>query len=178
MPKNKEMQSNPEVANLLSEFQIYSEARLSFLRTLQRGTSCRDPLAEFSEVLVAKLLHGTFPSSRTQKGYDLILKHDGGEEKERHVQVKYLANPPGQWINWHTIDFKWECDAYALVLFENMKLLSVLVFSKDTLKEVCRKLGKRHPNQDRTLQFTKRNYEMIIKDKFEFEGIGVKVFIF
>ena len=52
-------------------------------------TSNRDPLAEFSERLVAALLSGALAPNRVQAGYDVTLPVGGT------VQVKYLADPEG-----------------------------------------------------------------------------------
>ena len=81
------------VSELLDAFRVYADARLKFLSQIGRGASCRDPLAEFSEVLVACLLNAKPADSRVQKGYDPIRPNG------RRVQVKYLANPQHPWVN-------------------------------------------------------------------------------
>jgi hypothetical protein len=65
------LQSTSIITFLLTNFQTYSEARRLFLEQLELPTSCRDPLSEFSEMLVAALLNANLADSRVQKDYDL-----------------------------------------------------------------------------------------------------------
>lgn len=65
----------------------YARGRLAMLTALDLDGSNRDPLSEFSERLVRDLVGGVFPTSRVQRGYDVI-----GPDN-RKIQVKYLANP-------------------------------------------------------------------------------------
>jgi hypothetical protein len=160
------------VIELLSQFQTYSKARSQFLEQLNLSKSCRDPLAEFSEILVGKILNATLADSRVQKGYDLIRPN------QRLVQVKYLLNPSRVWINEHPIKFPLMVDEYALVIFVSLQLESVLVFQRETLNQVCSLLAKAHPNQDTTLQFTRRNYKTILAEKSKFEELGLEIYQF
>lgn len=75
----------PSISVELGPFHEYMQARCEFLKSVECSTSCRDPLAEFSEWLVAQLLSATFAASRVQKGFDVIRQNG------RQVQVKYLA---------------------------------------------------------------------------------------
>ena len=160
------------VVGLLSQFQIYSKVRSQFLEQLTLSKSCRDPLAEFSEILVGKILNATLADSRVQKGYDLIRPN------QRLVQVKYLLNPSRVWINEHLIKFPSMVDEYALVILVALQLEAVLVFQRETLSQVSFLLAKAHPNQDTTLQFTRRNYETILSEKSKFEKLGLEVYRF
>lgn len=160
------------VIDLLARFQIYSNSRKLLLEQLGIPNSCRDPFAEFSEILVANLLYATIADSRVQKDYDLI-RPDG-----RFVQVKYLSNPTGKWINEHTIIFPDSIQEYALVIFEALQVKAVLVFSKDTIGRVCTIFNKKHKNQERTLQLTKANYLSVISEKSRFEELGLELFLF
>ncbi|TDA69365.1 MAG: hypothetical protein D9V47_05535 [Clostridia bacterium] len=90
---------NTDAGSLIKYFQEYWRARLALLERLGCPHSNRDPLAEFSERLVASLLGGRLAESRVEKGYD-VLRPDSGR-----VQVKYLANPDGTWVNGHTVRF-------------------------------------------------------------------------
>ena len=171
MSENKNPFSS-SVVELLSQFQIYSKARSLFLEELNLSKSCRDPLAEFSEIFVGKILNATLADSRVQKGYDLIRPN------QRLVQVKYLLNPSRVWINEHTIIFPSMVDEYALVIFVALQLKAVIIFQRETLSQVCSLLAKAHPNQDTTLQFTKRNYETILSEKSKFEKLGLEVYQF
>lgn len=154
---------------LIEAFQGYSDARITFLEKLGCSGSNRDPLAEFSERLVAVLIDGRLAESRVQKGYDVI-----GQNGEK-IQVKYLANPEGKWINEHDIRFSAELNCYALVFFEKLQLTAVLLFSKVGLAEVCRNLEKRHPGQDISLQLTQCNYRQILSNIELFNAHGVHV---
>jgi len=165
-------QCDDHISTLLKALHTYSEARTLFLSQIGRGGSCRDPLAEFSEILVGYLLRAVPAGSRVQKGYDLV-KPNG-----RHIQVRYLANPKGKWVNEHVVDFTSGCDEYALVIFVALQLQSALVFQRETIGEVCALLGKRHPNQRITLQFTQRNYEAIIKEPSRYQALGVIIYQF
>lgn len=169
MTQSQNSFSSNVVDELVSQFQNYSKSRSRFLEQLHLSKSCRDPLAEFSEVLVGKLLNATFADSRVQKGFDLV------KPNRRLVQVKYLCNPSGNWINEHLIKFPDSVDEYALVIFVSLQLESVLVFQRETLGQVCALLGKAHPNQDITLQFTRRNYEKILSEKSKFEKLGLEI---
>lgn len=154
---------------LLKAFAAYRAARLKFLHQIGRPTSNRDPLAEFSECLVALLLGGTLAGSPVQKDYDVI-----GPDGQR-IQVKYLANPRGYWVNEHHVQFHGEMDAYAIVLFEELEPTHVIVFQREGLEEVGRRLGKRHSNQSSSLRLTRRNVHTILENTSEFEQLRVKV---
>jgi hypothetical protein len=159
------------VDDLLEALGAYRAARTVILDVLGIPSSNRDPLAEFSERIVAALLGGVLAPNRVQTGYDITLT-DG-----RTVQVKYLANPGGPWVNEHHIRSLAGVDHYAVVIYEAFKLKAVLVFPAD-LTDVCARLGKRHPRQESELQLTRRNYEAICKDLDTYEQYGVQVFTF
>src|SRR5574340_1273161 len=155
-----------DVVELLSQFGAYAQIRAQFLRQVDRTESCRDPFTEFSEILVAKLLGATIAGSRVQEGYDLIRPN------KRFVQVKSLCNPNQTWTNEHHIQFPDGVDDYALVVFAAFQLEAVLIFPRETLGQVCALLGKAHPNQEATLQFTQRNYKAVLTKSCEFEKLG------
>lgn len=161
---------NPSLERLLNAFDQYRYARLQFMRSLGCPASNRDPLAEFSERLVATLVGGQLAASRVQKGYDVV-----GPQGER-IQVKYLANPPGRWVNEHHLRFTADMDQYALVLFENLDAKAVVIFPQATLSQVGQALGKRHPHQDRTLQLTQHNWQQILASPESFARLGVKIY--
>lgn len=155
---------------LLEALAAYRLSRRAFLGTLGCDGSNRDPLAEFSEHLVAALLGGQLAHSRVQKGFDLTTP-DGGR-----VQVRYLANPRNRWVNEHLVDFRGDCDRYALVAFEDLEPRAVVVFSKETIGDVCRVLGKRHSHQSSYLQLTQRNFTHLLKERARFGTLGVEVY--
>lgn len=159
-----------ETSELINSFTEYRDCRLRLVRSLDIGISHRDPLSEFAEVLVAKMVGGDLARNRVQKGWDILT-----DTKER-VQVKYLANPSrGSWMNWHTIvkDDGW--DWYALVVYLDLLPRAVYFFPNDDFTEVCKALGKRHGDQDCTLQFTKTNHQAISADPEKYEKLGMKV---
>ena len=157
--------------SILQAYGAYREARLRLLREIECEASNRDPLAEFSERLVAAMLKGKLASNRVQPGYDLIAQT--GER----VQVKYLANPSVGWVNEHHVHFGHpECDSYALVFFEDLLPLAVIVFPRATISGVCSALSKRHPNQELGLQLTRRNFLQILGDEDRFTALGLRVF--
>lgn len=161
---------NADAGLLLQYFQEYRRARLALLERLGCPHSNRDPLAEFSERLVASLLGGRLAESRVEKGYDVVLP-DGGR-----VQVKYLANPTGTWVNGHTIRFTADMEAYAVVFFVDLQPTTVLIFPREGCAAVAAALGKRHPAQETTLQLTQRNYEQILRQHDRFTALGVDIF--
>ena len=110
---------------------------------------------------------GALATSRVQKGHDLVT------ETGETVQVKYLANPEGTWVNEHPVDFRGGCDRYALLIVEALDAKALVVFSREGLAGVCSELGKRHPNQELTLQFTRANYQAIATRPERFEPFGV-----
>lgn len=152
---------------LLTALRSYRAARREFLSYLGCDGSNRDPLAEFSERIAHAVLGGTLATSRVQKGYDLVT--EAGEK----VQVKYLANPADAWVNEHDVDFGGGCDRYALLIVEALDAKALLVFSKDGIKDVCSELKKIHPNQDRLLKLTRRDYLALAASPERFEQFGV-----
>jgi len=156
---------------LLDALEVYQPARQAFLGTLRLPASNRDPLAEFSEQLVCALLAGSLAASRVQPGHDLTLSDD------RRVQVRYLANPGGTWVNEHLVHRIPGVHLYALVIFEAFAVVGVLVFPTDGLAPICTALGKQHPHQQEQLQFTRRNWHTIRDDPTRFENLGMRVWL-
>lgn len=159
----------PRWVALREAFKRYSQGRAELLEAIGVRGSNRDPLAEFSERLVAALLDGEMASNRVQRGWDVLA---GG----RHVQVRYLANPADGWINEHHVQMTDDLDDYAIVFFEALLPISVVVLSKERLVEINSMLGKRHPRQDVTLQLTRVNYRQLLAERDRFSTVGVRVF--
>lgn len=86
--------------DLLRALRDYRTARRALLEVLGCTASNRDPLAEFAERLAAVLLGGTMAKNRVQRGWDVMTPTG------RRVQVRYLANPSGEWVNGHQVDFR------------------------------------------------------------------------
>jgi hypothetical protein len=158
-------------AALLHALDAYRPARQAFLRVLNLPDSNRDPFAEFSEHLVHALMGGVLARSRVQAGHDLVLLDD------QKVQVRYLANPGHRWVNEHRVYRIPGVELYALVLFEAFGVAGVLVFPTDGLAAICAALGKRHPNHDEQLQFTRSNWWAIRDDADRFRGLGMRVWL-
>lgn len=152
------------VATLLAAHDAYRPARERFFTALGKSTSNRDPLAEFSEQLVTALMRGLSAGSRIQPA-------------NCRVQVRYLANPPGVWINEHLVQRIPGVPLNALVLFENFVIVGVLVFPTDNLARICAALGKRHGRQHETLQFTRRNWHTVRSDAPRFRKLGMRVWL-
>lgn len=160
---------------LREAFTSYARGRQQLLDAIGVGVSNRDPLSEFSEHLIAVLLDGQLATNRVQRGWDLTTPSG------RRVQVKYLANPGGgaAWINGIAISFGSgpdEADDFAVVFFEALLPVSVVVFAREQLLEVCVRLKKRHPNQEQTLQLTQANYQRLLAERDAFAPLGVRVF--
>ena len=159
----------PAAPVLLDALSQYRRARLAFLDALRTGTSNRDPIAEFSERLVASLYGGTLAESRVQKGHD--VETPGGER----VQVKYLANPPGAWINGHVVTVLPDVERYDVVLFEDLWPTAVLSFPLARLGAIAAELRKRHGDTDRMLQLTRANVAQLLKERAAFEAQGMRI---
>lgn len=160
---------------LREAFTAYARGRQQLLDAIGVGVSNRDPLSDFSEHLVAALLDGQLATNRVQRGWDLTTPSG------RRVQVKYLANPGGgaAWINGIAISFGSgpdEPDDFAVVFFDALLPVSVVAFAREQLLEVCVRLKKRHPNQERTLQLTQANYQRLLAERGDFAPHGVRVF--
>jgi hypothetical protein len=109
---------------------------------------------------------GTLAESRVQRGWDIVTTD------RAHVQVRHLTNPSGHWVNEHLADFRTgESDKYALVIFEDLIPIAVLIFHRLTLARVGGWLGKRHSNQEVTLQLTRRNYSQLLARRSESAGM-------
>ena len=158
-----------QAERLLAALAGYRQGRRRLLASLGCPASNRDPLAEFSERLVAVLLGGTLAASRVQKGHDLVTS--AGET----IQVRYLANTSAAWVNEHTVSFNQHLDRYALVIFEDFDPKAVLVFPREAMGAICAMLGKRHPNQARTLQLTHRNYQQLLIERERFAQSGMNI---
>ncbi len=160
-----------KVSELVEALENYREARLKLLAMLGLPHSNREPLAEWSEHLVAALLDGELAKSPVQPGWDLTTP--AGEK----VQVRFLANRaglPGSWVNEHRVIIPPGVDRYAVVVFEALRPLTVLIFPAD-LKVINEKLKKRSKNQGSVLELTRANYLEILQNRVAFEELGVRV---
>lgn len=158
-----------QLAELITAFATYRSARQQLLQLLARPASNRDPLAEFSEALMAHLTGGMLAASPVQKGYDVITPEG------KHMQVKYLANGAGPWVNEHPIKITSDMDCYAVVIFINLQPSTAIVFPPH-LTAICERLGKRHNgDHDTTLTLTQRNYYTLLAETSDFEALGVQV---
>jgi hypothetical protein len=156
-----------DLGTLLAALGTYRAARKEFLSALGCQGSNRDPFAEFAEHVALAVVGGEMAKSRVQKGWD-FTDTDG-----RRVQVRYLANPDGRWVNEHLVDFRGEgCDRYALVLFEALDLVGIVVFEREAIAQLGAALKKRHPGQGEMLQFTAANFRSIAAEPERFAALG------
>jgi hypothetical protein len=165
--------SGRRVGELLGALNEYQAARQRLLKVLGPRQSNRDPLAEFAEHFVAALMGGCVAASPIQARWDVQLP-DGAK-----VQVKYLANSApgtGAWINEHVVRSAPGVEWYALVIIEGFQVSGVTAFPA-VLAPVCRALGKRHPNQDTTLQFGRRNWLAVAGNPDPFRALGLRVWL-
>ena len=94
---------------------------------------------------------------------------------EGAVQVRTLSNTGADtWVNEHPIHTVDGVDRYALVVFEDLTVSAVLVFPAD-LTMVGTHLGKRHGDQETTLQLTRRDFSRLITDRAAAQAAGVRV---
>lgn len=167
------MTSSPNrerVAELCAALDTYRPARQRMLAVLGLGVSNRDPLAEWAEHLVAALTGGVLASSRVQAAYDLTTPNG------LRMQIRYLANPGVAWVNEHHVRNLPGADRYALVLFEAFTATAVLIFPPD-LTAIGAAMGKRHPHQGETLQFTRRNWWSVREDPDRYRELGMTVWL-
>lgn len=164
------MADRPDWRQLRNAFERYARGRAELLEAIGVAGSNRDPLAEFSERLVAALLDGELASNRVQRGWDVMA---GG----RRVQVKYLANASDEvWVNEHHVHVTADMDDYAIVFFEALLPVSAIVFPCDGLQDIGAELGKKHPNQAATLQLTRVNYRQLMAERDRFAELGVRIY--
>jgi hypothetical protein len=160
----------PSWEELRDAFGRYAEGRTKLLEAIGIKGSNRDPLAEFSERIVGALLAGDLATNRVQRGWDVMASG-------RRVQVKYLANPSdGAWVNEHHVHITADMDDYAILFFEALLPVTAIVFPCDRLAEITAALGKRHPNQETTLQLTRVNYRQLVSESGRFADLGVRLF--
>lgn len=172
-------EDGPTIDMLMETWNCYRPARLDLLSRLHRPKSLRDPVCEWSEMLVKQLLHGRFPIKPDQsidpvrKDYDIVLDKDGTQ-----VQIKSLSNLNGKWVNEHLIQFTGSIGAYAIVFFTDLRPETVLIFPKQQLKRIFERLRKRHPKQDTELQLTQRNFGQILAEKRDFAYLGIRIWCY
>ncbi|MFI6762807.1 hypothetical protein ACIBF5_27105 [Micromonospora sp. NPDC050417] len=159
------------LATLLGALDDYRQARRALLTALRLPASNRDPLAELSEHLVQALLGGELAPSRVQAHWDLTLPDHA------RVQIKYLANPDGRWVNEHVVRAHPDVAFYALVLFEAFSVTGVLILPTAQLGAVHLELGKRHLRGDAELQLTRRNWQTMRDEPARFRALGVRIWL-
>lgn len=162
------------IAELLAALEEYRAARERLLSVLGPRMSNRDPLVEFAEHFVAALMGGRLAVSPVQAYWDIELP-DGAK-----VQVKYLVNSVDSsskaWVNEHVVRSLPGVDWYALVIIEGFGVSGVAAFPW-VLGPVCQALGKRHGDQDTTLQLGRRNWLTIRDHPDRFRALGMRVWL-
>lgn len=162
------------VAELLAALREYRAARERLLSVLGPRMSNRDPLGEFAEHFVAALMRGRLASNPVQAYWDIELP-DGAK-----VQAKYLVNSADPttkaWVNEHLVRSLPGVDWYVLVIIEGFRVSGVAAFPPG-LSPICQALGKKHGDQDTTLQFGRRNWLAIRDDPARFRSLGMRVWL-
>lgn len=158
------------LSELCAALDTYRPARQRLFETLGPILSNRDPLAEWSEHLVLALTGGELAESRVQAAYDLRTPD------AETVQVRSLTNSSTAWINEHPVRTVPGADRYALVLLEAFALVGVLLFPAN-LTKIGAALGKRHGEQQATLQFTRHNWWTIRDDPESFRNLGMRIWL-
>jgi len=154
----------------LAAWTEYRQARYHLLDHLTTVQSNRDPMSEFAEILVRDLVSGRLAPSRTEKGWDVETPE--GEK----IQVRYLANRSGNWVNWHWVVTSELWSWYALVVFVDLEPVAVHMFPSTDLSSICANLKKRHANQERQLSYTYGNFIAINREPARFTALGMRVF--
>jgi hypothetical protein len=157
------------VRALLAALDDYRQAREKLFVVLGH-TSNRDPLAEVAEHLVAALMGGTLAANRVQKAWDVELL------ASTKAQVKYLANTNDTWVNEHVVHRIDGVDWYVLVIIQGFRVHGVLAFPSD-LRQIGNALGKQHPAQETTLQFTRANWLAIRADPNRFRELKMRIWL-
>lgn len=80
------------------------------------------------------------------------------------------------WVNEHHIQVTADMDDYAIVFFEALLPVTVIVFPCDRLLGIGTALRKKHPNQATTLQLTRVNYRQLFVKRDRFAELGVRLF--
>jgi hypothetical protein len=164
--------SRDQVEELRTALMPYRQGRKRLLESLGCGVSNRDPLAEFSERLVTALLAGELAASRVQKGYDMVT------QTGVRVQVRYLANPKDGWVNEHTVRFDKDVDRYALVVFEDLDLLVVLLFPRKPLPDICAALGSVILTKSASYSSHSATIGRCFSERHRFEQLGMSIILF
>jgi hypothetical protein len=128
--------------NIIAAFEAYRASRIRLMALLGPADSQRDPLTEFGEWLVARLVGGRLAESRTQPGHDVI-----GPTRER-IQVRTLSNPARYDRNSVIVEFKEGVDRFAVVFYEDFRPQVVTIFRTGSFRELNRILGNRPTKAD------------------------------
>lgn len=160
------MTDNPPHPRDARSLARYRAARVELLGGLRPGN--RDPLVEWSERFVAELLDGTLAPSPVQKDWDV-------EVGSEHVQVRYLANAPGHWVNEHRVTSLPGADRYAMS--SSRRSPPALCSCSPTTSP---RSAPRSASGTRTRiacsSFTQANYRAVIGEPDRFRGLDVRVF--
>ncbi len=159
------------VGELVEALERYREARLKLLGVLGLPLSNREPLTQWSEHLVAAVLGGQLAENPVQPDWDVTTS--AGEK----VQVRSLTNKaglPGAWVNEHRVVIPPGVHRYALVIFEGLHPLTVLIFPAD-LRAINAELKKQTKDQESVLELTRANYLNIVQNPAVFQRLGIGI---
>ncbi|GER86516.1 hypothetical protein KDW_06780 [Dictyobacter vulcani] len=172
----------PDIDILMRACSEYLPQRLTFLRTLKCSQSKCDPLAKFSERLVAKLCDGDIVDKEDNADYDVIVNDKNENIK---IQVKYIYNDG----NTHSIRTKTEkdkernWDRYAVVFFDSKNMdapfipKAVVVLPKNGLAAIyntfTHKRGSRKLHPALGFDLTSDRFKQFLIRKEEFKNLDL-----
>lgn len=154
----------------IETFREYVTVRKQLLGSVGAKGSNRDPLAELSERMAAVLLDAVPAESRVNKGWD-VRRRNG-----RTVEVKYVANSSGSWVNGHDVRFPPGRDEHALVVIVDLVPRFLLVFNEDSATRCYEGLKKRHDRRhDNLLSVTPEMLRDMWVGKLDLTTFSVEV---
>jgi hypothetical protein len=90
--------------------------------------------------------------------------------------VKYLASSVSdRWVNEHAVRVNDSVDAYAIVFYQSLLPVALVMFDARRLGEIGAALQKRHSSQSSTLLVTRANYVRLVSERHVFGPLGVRV---
>ena len=147
----------------------YCEARRELLKAVGVSDSCRDPLAEFAEWIVARWTNGRLADSRVERGYD-VISSDG-----RKLQIKCLSNPAHVARNGIVVRIPPEADDFVVVWYKDLTLQAIVLMPRKSFADVYTRLGKRHSEPGERLDLYEADIDRMLKSHTEFTSLGVRI---
>ena len=143
----------------------YVESRIKLLAAIEAPGSNRDPLVELSEAIVSKYLDAPPAKNRTQKGWDLTRRDNGGK-----VEVKSVSNRSdvpfknGIPIRFPPMASGSHHDEVAVVMIVDLRPQMILVFTENSAEQCYKadlnKITRKVKTHDK-FELTRENLEAI-----------------